>query len=71
MKVFANSIDIPLVETSAKTGEQIETVFRTIAENMLSTRDKTGNNGSNVRVESNVIDLNDSNDNVKKKRSCC
>jgi len=67
---LATSLDIPLVEASAKTGEQIESIFRTIAENMLSSKDRSVNT-SNIRVESNVIDLNETNNDVKKKKSCC
>jgi hypothetical protein len=37
---------------------------------MLSSKDRSVNT-SNIRVESNVIDLNETNNDVKKKKSCC
>jgi hypothetical protein len=60
-----------LIETSAKTGENIEEVFRKITENLLSSKDKSI---STSRVDSNVIDLNETNNNdnnKKKKKGCC
>ena len=72
LEIFANKYNIPYFEASAKTGENLENIFNTLINNLLSKKDIGVNVSDDEEDESkkNIFTINKQNENDDKNNNC-